>query len=294
MIRSRRSTRGGVSKRLQQGRLGVGTMSTAGAVALVVSMLWYNSLGPVPAASSSGGDSVNVAGLVEGAARGLRWTAPSPSTGTHLRPTQCLSGPTASAPLRDRRDSKRARQRTPRNPWRSGTTRSTWRATPTSSVVPKTVARRHMLQVRTAAGQVLGLTGLMFGNQSYLDRAGIETMAEQKQLGNGYTVGLYGRPGHQGPSRVTSKQVNRLGSRAPPRCSARHRRRHVGEARHRQTRFPPSSKPTRRRAHRSPWGVEPVVSGDRWAQIWVDLHKRPSRPSRQQRSTRLRWRTGPA
>ncbi len=165
------------------------TMSTAGAVALVLAMLWYRGLGEVPgdtAASGGGSGKVNVAGLIEGPAPGAAMDGTEPVYGNPSAPYTLLEWADFECPHCGI-VSPELKKMVDEHP----EIRVAFRSYPLDMACNPNMQREFHKNSCTAAyaaecarlqGKFWELTALMFKNQSYLDRSGISTMAEQKGL----------------------------------------------------------------------------------------------------------------
>ncbi|HCH66017.1 MAG: hypothetical protein CL927_12020 [Deltaproteobacteria bacterium] len=164
------------------------TITISGAVALVLSMGWYGGLGPVPATSTGGTNAaeVNVAALVEGLAPGAAMDGTEPVYGDPSAPYTVLEWADFECPHCGivAPELKQLANDHPE-------IRVVFRNYPLDMACNPNIQREFHKNSCTAAyaaecaqqqGKFWELTGLMFKNQSYLDRAGIETMAEQKGL----------------------------------------------------------------------------------------------------------------
>ncbi len=163
-----------------------GTMSTAGAVALVVAMLWYSrGLGPLPEAAATGAP-VRVADLVEGPAPGAAMDGTEAIYGDPAAPYTVLEWADFECPHCGIVAPK-LKELVNEHP----DIRLVFRNYPLDNACNPNMQREFHKNSCTAAyaaecaqqqGKFWELTGLMFKNQAYLDPAGIETMAEQKGL----------------------------------------------------------------------------------------------------------------
>jgi protein-disulfide isomerase/uncharacterized membrane protein len=161
-------------------------MGFAGAVALALSMVWYSKvLGPLPEAASSAGP-VDVAALVEGPAPGAAMDGTEAVYGNPSAPYTVLEWADFECPHCGIVAPK-LKELVNENP----DIRLVFRNYPLDNACNPNMQREFHKNSCTAAyaaecaqqqGKFWELTGLMFKNQAYLDRAGIETMAEQKGL----------------------------------------------------------------------------------------------------------------
>ena len=258
-------------------------------------MLWYNSLGPVPAASSSGGDSVNVAGLVEGAAPGAAMDGTEPVYGNPSAPYTVLEWADFECPHCGI-VAPQLKELVNEHP----EIRVAFRNYPLDMACNPNIQREFHKNSCTAAyaaecaqqqGKFWELTGLMFKNQSYLDRSGIETMAEQKQLDVPTLLACMDDPATKAAVKGDLEAGESAGVTGTPALFLLGAH---GDGTWVKLGLHPTRIPAIIEAHKAagaplPVGAESVVSGDRWAQIWVDLPQRPSQPSRLRRSTPAVW-----
>lgn len=163
------------------------TMATAGAAALVLSMLWYRSLGDAPVAATAGTQGpADVSSLVESAAPGAALDGTEPVYGNPSAPYTVLEWADFECPHCGI-VAPELKQLVDEHP----DIKVVFRNYPLDNKCNPNIARKfheHSCNAAFAAecarkqGKFWDLTALMFKNQAYLDPDGIQTMAEQKGL----------------------------------------------------------------------------------------------------------------
>jgi len=165
----------------------LGSMLTAFAVALAASMFWYNNLGDAPLSSSSTAAApAEVSSLIERVADGADVDGTEPVYGNPAASYTILEwadfecphcgivAPQLKKVVDDNPDIKIVFRNYPLSNQCNSNVQSSFHEDACGAAFAAECARKQ--------GKFWDLTGLMFKNQTYLDRDGISTMAEQKGL----------------------------------------------------------------------------------------------------------------
>jgi protein-disulfide isomerase/uncharacterized membrane protein len=163
----------------------LGSMATAGVVTLVVSLFWYNGLGDASVAVTSDGP-VDVSSLVERVADGADMDGTEPVYGSPQAAYTVLEWADFECPHCGvvAPELKRVVDANPdiKVAFRNYPLSNKCNSNVPSSFHEYACDAAFAAECANKQGKFWELTGLMFKNQGYLDRAGISTMAEQKGL----------------------------------------------------------------------------------------------------------------